>query len=90
MILTAIIRHVTPTAPLFGGLHAHGASFVYHHVLKCYVMLGGITYEELYLNTFQKDIACTGCLSTMLEVPFVILILELSAPTIWARGGTVD
>jgi hypothetical protein len=39
MVLTAIISHVTPTAPLFGWLRAHGASFVYHRVLKCYMML---------------------------------------------------
>jgi len=43
MVLTAIIRHVTPTAPLFGGFRAHGASFVYHRVLKCYMMLSDFT-----------------------------------------------
>ena len=53
MVLTAIIRHVTPTAPLFGGLHAHGASFVYHRVLKWYMMLSDITCGRILPEHFS-------------------------------------
>lgn len=45
MVSTTIVRHVTPTTPLFGGLRADGTSFSYHRTLKCYTIHCDITEE---------------------------------------------